>query len=102
MMTAFEHPCQKGKGMADQKQQQARIPDDSRTLPLNHDSQAPARAAKRLYSIEEAAHYLALSPWTIRELIWNGTLPHVRIGRRILLDRQDLDGLILHHKSREV
>ena len=88
--------------MADQKQQQARIPDDSRTLPLNHDSQAPARAAKRLYSIEEAAHYLALSPWTIRELIWNGTLPHVRIGRRILLDRQDLDGLILHHKSREV
>jgi len=61
----------------------------------------PPKVTKRLYSIQEAADYLALSSWTVRELVWQGTLPHVRLGRRILLDIHDLDALIAHHKIRQ-
>lgn len=70
-------------------------------IPLPTSGQLPRKTAKRLYSIQEAADYLALSTWTVRELIWKGELPHVRLGRRILLDLQDLDALIAHNKIRE-
>lgn len=56
---------------------------------------------KRLFSIPEAAEYLALSPWTIRELIWKGALPKVQPNRRILLDVRDLDAFIERNKTRE-
>lgn len=56
---------------------------------------------KRLFSIPEAAEYLALSPWTIRELIWKGALPKVQPNRRILLDIRDLDTFIERNKIRE-
>ncbi len=49
---------------------------------------------QRLYSVKEAASYLRLSPWTIRSLGWNGEIPQVKIGRRVLYDRQDLDHYI--------
>ena len=46
---------------------------------------------KRLYSIPEAAEYLGRSVWSVRELIWNGKLACVKVGRRIHLDIIDLD-----------
>ncbi len=46
---------------------------------------------KRLYSVPEAAEYLGRSIWSIRELIWNGSIPCVRMGRRVHLDIIDLD-----------
>ena len=70
-------------------------------IAAHHNITPPGKSAKRLYSIKEAAEYLALSTWTVRELIWQGVLPHVRLGRRILIDIQDLDALITHHKIRE-
>ncbi len=48
----------------------------------------------RLYTVKEAASYLRLSPWTVRGLGWNGEIPEVKIGRRVLYDRQDLDRFI--------
>jgi len=57
-------------------------------------------STKRLFTIQEAGFYLALSQWTIREHISNGLLPFVRIGRRILLDRIDLDDVIKSNKER--
>lgn len=53
----------------------------------------------RLLTLSEAARYLQLSPWTVRELIRRSALPRVRISRKILLDRQDLDALIDTHKE---
>jgi excisionase family DNA binding protein len=70
-------------------------------IPSRTGARFPPKVIKRLYSIQEAADYLALSCWTVRELIWQGTLPHVRQGRRILLDIHDLDALIAHHKIRQ-
>ena len=49
------------------------------------------RPRKRLYSVPEAGEYLGRTSWAIREMIWQGKLPAVRDGRRILLDVEDLD-----------
>jgi len=48
----------------------------------------------RLLSVEDAGAYLAISPWTVRDLIGRGELNSVRIGRRVLLRREDLDRFI--------
>jgi excisionase family DNA binding protein len=53
---------------------------------------------KRLYSIEEAAIYLGRSPWGVRELIWGGKIPSVKVGRRVHLDINDLDFFIEKNK----
>jgi excisionase family DNA binding protein len=53
---------------------------------------------KRLYSIAEAAIYLGRSVWSVRELIWGGKLPCVKVGRRIHLDIIDLDQWIEKNK----
>jgi len=51
-------------------------------------------------TLKEAADYLALSIWTVRELVWKGRLPAVRLTRRLHFDRRDLDRLIDHAKDR--
>ncbi len=53
---------------------------------------------KRLYSVPEAAEYLGRSVWSIRELIWKGSLSCVREGRRVHLDIIDLDQWIVSNK----
>src|SRR5262249_61763187 len=65
------------------------------------DSQSAASApSRRLLTLKEAADYLALSTWTVRELVWKGRLPAVRLTRRLHFDRRDLDRLIDHAKDR--
>jgi len=54
----------------------------------------------RLLTVKEASVYLGRSIPSIRELIWDGTLPIVRVGRRIHLDVIDLDKWIEAHKIR--
>jgi excisionase family DNA binding protein len=55
----------------------------------------------RLLSQQEAAVYLGISYWTLRDLTFRGEVPHVKIGRRILIDRLDLDAYLdrakIHH-----
>jgi len=54
---------------------------------------------KRLYSVPEAATYLGRSAWAIRELIWKGSLPCVREGRRVHLDIMDLNRWVDKNKA---
>lgn len=54
--------------------------------------------SKRLYSVKEAGRYLGRSPWAIRHLIWEGHLPQVRQGRRVMVDVVDMDQFIEKHK----
>lgn len=72
------------------------VPSAPAPSPPTGPAQGPGQ---RLLTLSEAARYLQLSPWTVRELIWRGVLPRVRISRKILLDRQDLDTLIDTHKE---
>lgn len=62
---------------------------------------SPPRKYKRLYTIKEAGEYLGRSTWAVRRLIWGGTLPPVRHGRRIHVDLMDLDAFIDRHKMIE-
>jgi len=45
----------------------------------------------RLFSIEQAALYLGISPRSIRTFVATAQLPAIRLGRRVLLDREQLD-----------
>ena len=47
-----------------------------------------------LMDLKEGAAYTRLSIYTIRSWIYQKRLPYVRLGRRILLRREDLQNLI--------
>jgi excisionase family DNA binding protein len=55
----------------------------------------------RLLPLKQAAQYLGLTVWAIRERIWAGALPVVRFdgGRKMYLDVRDLDSFIDRHKA---
>lgn len=55
---------------------------------------------KRLLTVGEASVYLGRSVPSVRELIWAGSLPCVKVGKRIHLDIFDLDKWIEEHKTR--
>ena len=54
----------------------------------------------RLVSQKEAASYLGVSYWTLRDLLFRGDIPHIRVKRRILVDRLDLEAYIQKNKTR--
>ena len=54
---------------------------------------------KRLLSVKETSVYLGRSVSAIRELIWAGKLPCVKIDKRIHLDIYDLEKIISNHKT---
>ena len=54
---------------------------------------------KRLYSLPEAAHYMGRTLWSMRELIWKGSIPIVREGKRIFIDIADLEAYVNKHKT---
>jgi excisionase family DNA binding protein len=45
-------------------------------------------------SVNEAAHALSISPWTIRAYITAGKLKSVRIGRRVLIEPSELERIV--------
>jgi excisionase family DNA binding protein len=66
----------------------------------NTNKKPPKKLKKRLMTIKEAAIYLGRSVWTIRSLIWAGTLPFIKTGRIYYLDILDLDDFIDKNKTR--
>jgi len=59
------------------------------------------RLLKRLLSVKEAADYLGMSVYTLRDRIARGQIPTVRDGGRLLrLDIRDLDTWIEKRKER--
>lgn len=58
--------------------------------------------AKRLYTLPEAANYLGRTIWSMRELVWKGSIPIVREGKRIFVDVNDLNLYIERNKTKYV
>jgi excisionase family DNA binding protein len=60
---------------------------------------APALIApdQRLLSVAQASRYLALSPWTVRDMLADRRLQRVTVAgcRRVLLDKVALDSMIV-------
>jgi excisionase family DNA binding protein len=54
----------------------------------------------RLLTIRQAAVYLGTTEWFIRSVgVWERKIPHVRLGKRILFDRSDLDKFVDDQKK---
>lgn len=52
----------------------------------------------RLLGIEAAASYLGATSWFIRSLIWERRIAFCRLGKRLLIDKADLDSFISAQK----
>jgi excisionase family DNA binding protein len=48
----------------------------------------------RLLAIKAAAAYLSCTVWAVRQMQWAKTVPHLRIGNRVLFDVADLNAFI--------
>jgi len=53
----------------------------------------------RLLTLKAAAAYLSCSLWAIRSLVWDKSIPAIRVGRRVVIDRADLDAFIEARKA---
>lgn len=77
---------------------------DTSLKPLQNNSQKEAQRIdsplpKRLYTLREAGHYMGRTVWSMRELVWAGKLPIVRDGKRIWVDKGDMDAYIEANKE---
>ena len=75
-------------------------PTGSRTSSPGAPEKGSLAPGRRLLSLDEAAGLLGLSVHSLRRLIWAGTLPAVRVTRRVQVDLRDLERLIERAKTR--
>jgi excisionase family DNA binding protein len=65
--------------------------------------QTPATTApsspQLLLDIRATARALSSSVWAIRALLWNNEIPHIKIGRKFLIDPADLRAFIQRKKE---
>ena len=55
----------------------------------------------RLLPLKDAADWLGLTVWALRERIWAGQIPVVQFpdGRKQYIDTKDMEGLIKRNKK---
>ena len=58
----------------------------------------------QLLTLKQAAEYLGLTVWALRERVWAGTIPFVKFpeGRKIYIRTKDLDEFIEDNTYRHV
>jgi len=49
---------------------------------------------ERVYTVNEAAQYLALKPSTIRKMIFQRRIPKVKLGRAVRVRQADLEAIL--------
>lgn len=47
--------------------------------------------AKRYYRVKEAAIYTGIPVGTLYQMVHWRQIPHIKVGRKVLFDRQELD-----------
>jgi excisionase family DNA binding protein len=57
------------------------------------------QTAPRLLNVQDAASYLGSTVWCVRSLVWDQRIPSIRLGKRLLFDRADLDKFIESSKT---
>lgn len=53
---------------------------------------------KRLYSIKELVAIVGATEWFWRSQIWDGSLPYVQVGKKLFVDREDINLFIASNK----
>jgi excisionase family DNA binding protein len=69
-----------------------------KTEMATHFERATSRVQLALLGVKDAAIYLGRSEQSVQHLIFQKDLPVVRAGRRVHLDRKDLDAWIEKNK----
>lgn len=59
------------------------------------DSSARASKARRWASLKEAAEYISVHPKTLTRRFSDGSLIRYRVGRRVMVDLDELDELVV-------
>jgi excisionase family DNA binding protein len=69
---------------------------------VSHTSVAPTpqNFAARGLRIQDAAAYLSVTVCYVRALISTSELPHIRAGKRLIVDRHDLDAWLEARKQK--
>jgi excisionase family DNA binding protein len=57
-----------------------------------------APVSARYLTIKAAAAYIGATVWCVRQLIWDRKIPFVRLGKRYVIDRMDLDNFMQSQK----
>ena len=60
----------------------------------------PTASTKRLYSIKELAAEIGGTKWFWRSMIWDAQLPYVQVGKKMFVDRNDVEVFIEKNKRR--
>jgi hypothetical protein len=55
---------------------------------------------KRLLSIKDLVTVMGATEWFWRSLIWDGKLQYVQVGKKIFVDREDVESFIQRNKHR--
>jgi excisionase family DNA binding protein len=58
----------------------------------------PTESLKRLFSIKELAAEIGGTKWFWRSQIWDGQLPFVQVGKKMFVDRNDVEAFIEKNK----
>ena len=58
-----------------------------------------AGVSPRLLGVKATAAYLNATIWAVRSLAWHRAVPFLKIGKRVLFDKADLDAYIENHKT---
>ena len=62
-------------------------------------SEAAQAMQRRLVNMREAGRLLGCSEWKVRELVWSGRLPFVRVGRLHMVEIGDIEKFIDSNKA---
>lgn len=54
---------------------------------------------KRLFTIKELTKEIGGTDWFWRSQIWDGKLPFVQVGRKMFVDRNDIESFIQRNKT---
>jgi len=57
-------------------------------------AQASAHADRATLTVNEAAAFLGVSRATAWRRVWDGSLPSIRLGRRVLIPRARLEAMV--------
>jgi hypothetical protein len=57
-------------------------------------------STKRLFAIRELAAEIGGTVWFWRSQIWDGQIPYVQVGKKMFVDKNDVEAFIAKNKHR--
>jgi excisionase family DNA binding protein len=75
-----------------------------RGVPVSDDDILTKQDNPALMTVEEAASYLRLAPWTLRHWVCQKKIPYVRLGRAVRFRRKDMERFVsqnIHGRSED-